>query len=93
MANTYEKNKTASHFPEKGPIDEKTGKEILLSIKDIDITFGKGADAVKAVQDASFDIYKGEHVKEDHYSMAFIKVRHFHLLVSRVQVRLQSAVL
>ena len=60
MANTYEKNKTASHFPEKGPIDEKTGKEILLSIKDIDITFGKGADAVKAVQDASFDIYKGE---------------------------------
>jgi oligopeptide transport system ATP-binding protein len=60
VANTYEKNKTASHFPEKGPIDEKTGKEILLSIKDIDITFGKGADAVKAVQDASFDIYKGE---------------------------------
>lgn len=60
MANTYEKNKTASHFPEKGPIDEKTGKEILLSVKDIDITFGKGADAVKAVQDASFDIYKGE---------------------------------
>ncbi|WP_296840885.1 ATP-binding cassette domain-containing protein [Butyrivibrio sp.] len=60
MANTYEKNNTASHFPEKGPIDEKTGKEILLSVKDIDITFGKGADAVKAVQDASFDIYKGE---------------------------------
>ena len=60
MANTYEKNKTASHFPEKGPIDEKTGKEILLSVKDIDITFGKGTDAVKAVQDASFDIYKGE---------------------------------
>ena len=26
----------------------------------MDITFGKGDDAVRAVQDASFDIYKGE---------------------------------
>jgi len=26
----------------------------------VDITFGKGDDAVRAVQDASFDIYKGE---------------------------------
>lgn len=60
VANTKEMNKTASHFPKKGPIDEKTGKEILLSVKNIDITFGKGPDAVKAVQDASFDIYKGE---------------------------------
>ncbi len=50
---------TASHFPEHGPIDEN-GREILLSIKNIDITFGKGADAVKAVQNASFDIHKGE---------------------------------
>ncbi len=48
-----------SHFPEHGPIGEN-GKEILLSIKDIDITFGKGDNAVRAVQDASFDIYKGE---------------------------------
>lgn len=46
-------------FPEHGPVDEN-GREILLSIKDIDITFGKGDNAVKAVQDASFDIYKGE---------------------------------
>ena len=57
------KNQSASgrvsRIPEHGPIAEN-GKEILLSIKDIDITFGKGDDAVRAVQDASFDIYKGE---------------------------------
>ena len=47
-------------FPEHGPIDPETGKEILLSVKNIDITFGKGENAVKAVKDASFDIYKGE---------------------------------
>lgn len=43
----------------KGPVDE-SGREILLSVKNIDITFGNGEDAVKAVQNASFDIYKGE---------------------------------
>ena len=48
-----------SRFPEHGPVDEN-GREILLSIKDIDITFGKGDKAVKAVKNASFDIYKGE---------------------------------
>ena len=48
-----------SRFPEHGPIAEN-GKEILLSIKDIDITFGKGDSAVRDVTDASFDIYKGE---------------------------------
>ncbi len=47
-------------FPEHGPIDPETGKEILLSVKNIDITFGKGENAVKAVKDASFDIFKGE---------------------------------
>ena len=47
-------------FPEHGPIDPETGKEILLSVKNIDITFGKGDSAFKAVKDASFDIYKGE---------------------------------
>ena len=47
-------------FPEHGPIDPRTGKEILLSVKNVDITFGKGDSAVKAVKDASFDIYKGE---------------------------------
>ncbi len=50
----------ASHLPEHGPVDEKTGKEILLSLKNVDITFGKGEDAVRAVQNATFDIYKGE---------------------------------
>ncbi len=49
----------ASAFPEHGPVDEH-GREILLSLKNVDITFGKGDAAVKAVQDASFDIYKGE---------------------------------
>ena len=53
------KNNRASHFPEHGPLDEQ-GREILLSVKNIDITFGKGDSAVKAVKDASFDIYKGE---------------------------------
>lgn len=54
-------NKTTSpaHLPDHGPIDEN-GREVLLSVKNIDITFGKGDDAVKAVKNASFDIYKGE---------------------------------
>ena len=51
--------KTASYLPEHGPIAEN-GKEILLSLKNVDITFGKGDNAVKAVKNASFDIYKGE---------------------------------
>lgn len=54
-----EKEVRASHLPEHGPVDEN-GKEILLSIKNVDITFGKGDKAVKAVKNASFDIYKGE---------------------------------
>lgn len=52
-------NKVKKHLPEHGPVDEN-GREILLSIKDIDITFGKGDTAVKAVKNASFDIYRGE---------------------------------
>ena len=51
---------TSRHIPEHGPIDEKTGKEVLLSVRNVDITFGKGDKAFKAVKDASFDIYKGE---------------------------------
>ena len=59
---TQEKQQTASaaHLPEHGPIDEKTGREVLLSLKNVDITFGKGDSAVRAVQNASFDIYRGE---------------------------------
>ena len=51
--------KTASCLPEHGPVDEN-GREILLSVKNVDITFGKGDSAVRAVKNASFDIYKGE---------------------------------
>ena len=50
---------TAAHLPEHGPIDEN-GREVLLSLKHVDINFGKGESLVRAVQDASFDIYKGE---------------------------------
>ena len=46
-------------LPEHGPLDEN-GREILLSVKNVDITFGKGENAVRAVKNASFDIYKGE---------------------------------
>lgn len=59
MTNKIEKTKSAAHFPEHGPKDEN-GREILLSLKNVDITFGKGDKAVRAVQNASFDIYKGE---------------------------------
>ena len=54
-----EKEVRASHLREHGPVDEN-GKEILLSIRNVDITFGRGDKAVKAVKNASFDIYKGE---------------------------------
>ena len=51
--------KRSRHLPEQGPIDAN-GKEIILSLKNVDITFGKGENAVRAVKNASFDIYKGE---------------------------------
>lgn len=50
---------SAAHLPEHGPIDEN-GREVLLSVRNVDITFGKGDNAVRAVKNASFDIYKGE---------------------------------
>ena len=52
-------NTTNKILPEHGPIDEN-GREVLLSLKNVDITFGKGDTAVRAVKNASFDIYKGE---------------------------------
>ena len=52
-------NNTSAHLPEHGIIDEN-GREILLQVKNVDITFGKGDNAVHAVKNASFDIYKGE---------------------------------
>ena len=45
---------TVRHLPEHGPMDEM-GREILLSVKNIDITFGKGDNTVRAVKNASFD--------------------------------------
>ncbi len=48
-----------SVFPEHGPI-APNGKEILVSLKNVDITFGKGERTNKAVKNATFDIYKGE---------------------------------
>ena len=56
---TLNNEATARHLPEHGPLDEN-GREVLLSLKNVDITFGKGDNAVKAVKNASFDIYKGE---------------------------------
>ena len=35
-------------------------KEVLLSIKDLEITFGEGKKKFVAVQDVNFDVYKGE---------------------------------
>ena len=35
-------------------------KELLLSVKDMSICFGKGKNLFKAVNNVSFDIYKGE---------------------------------
>lgn len=51
---------TAKHLPEKGPIDPVTGKEILVSLKNVDITFKNGKTENRAVKNATFDIYKGE---------------------------------
>ena len=55
----FNKEKRAKILPEHGPLDEN-GREVLLSLRNVDITFGKGEDAVRAVKNASFDIYKGE---------------------------------
>ena len=49
----------AAKLPEHGPLNDE-GREILLSLKNVDITFGKGDNAVRAVKNASFDILKGE---------------------------------
>lgn len=52
--------KTATHFPETGPIDPINGKEKILELKDVAITFNTGKKIIKAVKTATFDIYKGE---------------------------------
>ena len=35
-------------------------KKVLLSLKDVEISFGSGKDRFVAVQDATFDVYRGE---------------------------------
>ena len=40
-------NKRVKHLPEHGPMTED-GREILLSVKNVDITFGKGDSALSA---------------------------------------------
>ena len=57
--NTAALDASADHFPEHGPVD-KSGREVLLSLRHVDINFGKGENRVRAVQDVSFDIYKCE---------------------------------
>lgn len=57
--NTAALDASADHFPEHGPVD-KSGREVLLSLRHVDINLGKGENRVRAVQDVSFDIYKGE---------------------------------
>ena len=54
-----EQTAAAAHLPEHGPMDAQ-GREVLLSLKNVDITFGKGDSAVRAVKNATFDIFKGE---------------------------------
>ena len=39
---------------------ETSEKEVLLSVKNIGVTFGRGRYAFRAVRDVSFDIYRGE---------------------------------
>ena len=39
---------------------ETTKKEVLLSIQNLDVVFGRGKKSFKAVSDVSFDIYTGE---------------------------------
>ncbi|MDO4852054.1 MAG: ATP-binding cassette domain-containing protein [Clostridia bacterium] len=39
---------------------EQNKKEVLLSIQNLDVVFGRGKKAFKAVNNVSFDIYKGE---------------------------------
>lgn len=48
-----------THLPACGPVDAD-GREILLELKNVDVTFGRGERAVRAVRDASFRIYRGE---------------------------------
>ena len=62
MKNPFSKRKAEAEasLPSRIPYEE--GKDPIISIQHIDITFGRGRKQFKAVSDASFDIYKGETV-------------------------------
>ena len=40
--------------------NSSNNREVLLSVRNLDVVFGSGKSAFKAVSDVSFDIYKGE---------------------------------
>ena len=48
-----------------------TASDVLLSARDISVTFGKGKRAFRAVKNVSFDIYRGEKLGADKKSIAF----------------------
>ena len=52
-------NKQNKLLPDTGSLDEQ-GREVLLELENVNITFGRGDQAVKAVKNASFCIYRGE---------------------------------
>lgn len=59
MAKNNQERVNATLFPEHGPLDEN-GREVLVEVKNVDITFGSGDSKVEAVKNANFKIYKGE---------------------------------
>ena len=41
-------------------METKENREVILSVRHMDVCFGKRRNRFKAVDDVSFDIYKGE---------------------------------
>lgn len=55
-----ERNNSMNELTLEKDLHTNEEKEVLLSLKNVDISFGKGKNAFKAVNNANFDIYKGE---------------------------------
>ncbi len=51
--------KKTSILPPHGEPDDR-GREVLLRLQNVDISFGKGRSRKRVVKNASFDIYRGE---------------------------------
>ncbi len=47
-------------IPKIGAISLTSEKQTVLSVRDLEISFGEGKNRFVAVQNANFDIYKGE---------------------------------